>query len=997
MPSSAPALTKREQEVLELMALGLASKEIARRLSLSTRTVETHVNHVLHKLNAKSRTRAIIAAGEAGLLGGAPVGESDHVSSAPTGVRAQRLVGRRRELASLNDRLTAMIEGKGSLVTLGGEAGSGKSRLIDEFCRTIPAGEARFAVGQCFEYAQSPLAPFLAILSALSAQTPNVLRGSIPLIAAQEKLDQFNMLAQAFVRLGGARPAVIVLEDAQWADSASLDLLLHLAPLLESSRLLILVTHRTELERGNPLRGVLTKLARNRNMAHIMFSPLTGAEINMLLADALGDRTPPPAETINAICVHSEGNPLLAEELLKTVLESDRGANRIPTTLGEAVLDRLNSLDESDRTVLIHAAAIGRRFDAQFVSDVTDNNTSATLAALKRAIELQLIVEEPGDTASFAFKHELTRQAIYGELLVAQARPLHHRVAVALESGAGGDRVAELAYHYWLARDLDKAADYNERAGDNAVALFAYRDAIANYERAISTGVPNPLHHALLQEKLASALFSAGHGERAIRVSQNVLGAYERAGETKRAAAVCLALAQTMALLGDTPQHEHYIQRALQLIANDTTDPVFFDAHLALMSYYAQWRWEPRRALEHARIAESAQGSATLTSQIRFYEMRMLIHLGLGNTAEANADAQRAVASATESGEWRSVLRIWANYAGAMAQTGERACALEGSTRALQIIKDKRITGMTPVWTLVELALVRTTHGDLSGAALLIEQSRAEVIDFPSFRLRLARAAIQLGIALGDEPLTRCARRRELIEFALRSNNVEIMSSSLSAFAELAFAHGKRSEGIELLRRALDGLEAVDAHPPAGDIEELLLLVAQRSDRADVERARKFLERIVSSSSVRATPPYLALFEAYEQIRFGQRTRGIERAHDAVELFQTIGWPLHEARALEAASRPRQALEVFKQVGAVGDVRRLEVALTINRRDQAKTEMTRREREIHELVVQGNTNKAIAATLSLSERTVETHVTSILAKLGAASRAELVAKLRPGR
>jgi DNA-binding CsgD family transcriptional regulator len=926
-----------------------------------------------------------------------------------------RLVGRRRELAALNDRLQAMMAGQGSLVIIGGEAGSGKTRLVAEFCGAVAAERARNAVGQCFVYAQSPFAPFLAVLDELIRQTPNAPRphAAIRSLLARlspdldvepgtntstrdlDKLGQFNALTDAFLGIASIRPAIIVLEDVHWADTASMDLLLHLVPSLANSRLLVLATYRREeLVKGHPLRKVLAHLERNSSVKTIMLEPLSKAEVNALLFQELGDRQPPPGATMNAICTNSEGNPFFAEELLKTVLETGaEHADHVPMTLREAILERLSPLGSDDRAVLVHAAAIGRRFDAQLLTDIVGCPLSKTLATLKQGVDLQLVVEEAGEAASFAFKHELTRQAVYGELLGIEARLLHRRIAAALEGASGGDHVAELAHHYWLAHEPEKARLYNERAGDDAVALFAYSDALKNYECALDSGDMEPIQRAALQEKFAGALFGAGFGERARQVRESLLDIYERAGDASRAAGVCLELARTMGALGDTALQSTYAERALQLIQGDKSNPAFFGAHLALMGLYTRHVWDPRKAREHASLAEAAPGVHSTASMIHFHELRMIMHAGLGKPDEALDDARKATALAQSVGDSRSALRVWGNFTNAMVQTGERAGAVEGSARALEIIRAKHVTGLTRAWALIELAFACLSHGDLSAAVDLITDAGSEVIELPSFRLRLARISIPLGLALVDEGLTPRHASRDLVELALRSNNFA-MIGAVAAFAELDFSQGRSPQGAALLSRALDALDAMNTRPSPGDVEEILLLVAQRGERSDVVRANEMLQR-VAQSPVRSTAPFAALFEAFRLLRFGDKSAGERQALAAAKSFEAIGWPLHEARALEAAGRQRQALEIFQRVGALGDIHRLETALNpVNKRGRAKGDLTAREREICDLLLKGKTNKAIAEQLVLSERTVESHVSSALTKLNAASRIELIAKLK---
>jgi DNA-binding NarL/FixJ family response regulator len=151
---------------------------------------------------------------------------------------------------------------------------------------------------------------------------------------------------------------------------------------------------------------------------------------------------------------------------------------------------------------------------------------------------------------------------------------------------------------------------------------------------------------------------------------------------------------------------------------------------------------------------------------------------------------------------------------------------------------------------------------------------------------------------------------------------------------------------------------------------------------------RELLERWARPDSNRAGKAYLALFEALVTARDGHPD--VERATDAAERFAAIGFPHYEALALEAAGRPADALDRYRRMGNVHDARRLEAKLSPpNRRGRTQNDLTAREREVADLVAQGRSNRAIAGELVLSERTVESHVASILAKLDLHSRTEL--------
>jgi DNA-binding CsgD family transcriptional regulator/tetratricopeptide (TPR) repeat protein len=930
--------------------------------------------------------------------------------------QAHRLVGRSPQLELLNRCFDAAKAGAGSLVLLHGEAGTGKSRLAFEFCWALPSAEARYAVGQCLEYVQSPFAPFLAALSSLAQADPAVLKaapsvrailanlipeleapGAPAAVPVTDKLRQFNALVEALRSFGATRPTVVVIEDIHWADSATLELIQHLAANIAGARLLVVATYRNDmLKRAPALRSMAAKLSRQAGVRRIELPALSNAEMHELVFHALGDRARLSETTIGAICARAEGNPLFAEELLKTVIESGGDEERsLPTTLSEAVLEHFAALDLPERRAISHAAIIGRRFEAGFLAEIAGLPLEDVTQALKHAIELSLIVEESNGSVQFAFKHELTRQAIYHELLASEARQLHTKIATALEAHTEGDHTPELAYHWWQAHERDRAARYNELAADAALKVFAYRDAAANLERAIASTAADDAHRAALNLKLADALHQSGLEEPAKRAADEALAYYEATGDRERAARTCLDLAWMHGVYGHTSDAFAFTQRALELTGDSPANPVYFDAHVQMMRLYTEFRWDPEQLAKHMSLADRATGPRATEPRINFLVMRAVSYAGLGDPASAFEDTEAASALATEGGDFRGATRCWGSFGISMVQAGESDLAAQGFERARAIIREKAIGGLTAVWILVAMAHAKRVTGELAEARDLVKQALAANVETPGFQMFMVNAGIRIGLLMEDDELvTRCARP-ELLDFALASGS-SIMIGSTAAFAEHYLARGKPAEAASLLHDAIEALERIGAPPGFGDADELGIAVAAHGAVEDAPRTRALLAGAVrAGQSPRSTRANLALFDAYVASRASDASASAAHAAEAVALFHAMSWPHHEARALEIAGEHEQALEFYKRIGAVRDARRASAIVNpVNKRGRAKGELTAREREICDLLAQGKTNKAIAEQLVLSERTVETHVSSVLTKMGAASRAELIAKLK---
>ena len=928
---------------------------------------------------------------------------------------AQAFVGRREHLALLERCYKEAAAGNGCTIGIGGEAGSGKSRLTAEFCRSVAPSGARCAVGQCLEYVRSPFAPLRSALSALAAEEPGLLASSslsraalatvMPELAGAtahgdasgaDKLDLFNAFAALLQQLGRRRPTVIVVEDLHWADSASLELLQYLAARIAGARVVLIVTFRSEDAKSNQaLRSVLAKLARLQRFYRADLAPLSTTEMHDLVFHAAGERVELSGTMLGAICSQAEGNPLYAEELLKTLIESGQlSPERLPNTLREAVLDRFSTLDETSRTILTHAAVLGRRFRPDFLAQIADASLADVLKALKRAVDLSLLIEEHNGAVTFAFRHELTRNAIYSELLLTQSSLLHAKIAEALDAAEPAAHEAELAFHWWQAHEPQRAAIHYQRAGDAALEVFAYRDALVAYDRALRFGKHSGGERAALNLKLASALHQCGFHDRAVGAVESALQFYETAQDPENAAATCLRLAWMLGGYGDSEAALRLTQRALDLVGNDPSSPAYFDAHVQLMYVYSDFRWEPDKFQQHRALAERATGARSAATQAALVGLSAVAAVSLGKTAEALAQAEEAAALALASGDVRAALRFRATLAFDLSEAGEVELADAAAARALELMHAKEIGGLTAMWIVAMFARAKLQRGQLEEARELISQALAADIELPIFRLYVARSGIPLGLVLEDEVLARRCAQKDLIQFALHSSHATAIGAA-AAFAENYFAKGRQSEAADLLTDLLAALDRIKAQPGDGGVDDLALAVARFGKDGDLKRARRYLASAANATHVRSTPARLALFDSYAARRKADAAAAMAKADEAAKAFRDIGWPLFEAQALEVLGKPAAALEIYKKFGAAREVKRLDqIVNPVNLRGRKKGELTAREREICGLLVEGKSNKAIAEQLVVSERTVESHVASILTKLQVSSRAEAIAKLR---
>jgi DNA-binding CsgD family transcriptional regulator len=445
--------------------------------------------------------------------------------------------------------------------------------------------------------------------------------------------------------------------------------------------------------------------------------------------------------------------------------------------------------------------------------------------------------------------------------------------------------------------------------------------------------------------------------------------------------------------LGDTERALSLNQRALELVGNDPNSTAFFLAHAQLLDHYTQFRWDPAKAEEHVQLAAQATGQPSIGDRIDFLESRSILAVGQGHAQTALELTREAVGLATGSGDFRRAVRCWGTFAANATLAGEVVLAFEGFDNALKIMSAKSIAGLTGNWTRVYLAYATYYRGDLERSRQIVEELLSSGIEMKSFLIHLAGAGIPIGLALEDDDLVRRCAREQLVDAALQSSSVTVLDA-MSAFAEFFEAHNELEKATSLMHRVLEALEPI-RDVVAWDAHRLFVTFARIGDIDDLPRVRKVFERAVKSSNVPSNAPHVALFDAFAAARQGDKNAA-GAAASAATGFRHIGWPLHEAQALELAGRAKEACDIYQRVGDVRNTKRLQAkVMPVNRQGRRSDQPTPREREILELIVSGKSNRSIAQALVISERTVEDHISSILSKLGVSRRSELIARYKP--
>jgi DNA-binding NarL/FixJ family response regulator len=282
-------------------------------------------------------------------------------------------------------------------------------------------------------------------------------------------------------------------------------------------------------------------------------------------------------------------------------------------------------------------------------------------------------------------------------------------------------------------------------------------------------------------------------------------------------------------------------------------------------------------------------------------------------------------------------------------------------------------------WALHNRVVFELFAGDLTRARELLDRAMGIEMDTDVPKSGTSWLAILIGLRAQDEDFVQRWANPEAIEVAFHTGEPQKIGQTSASFAELYTQRGEHAQSRALLHRASYAMKAVGAAP------WFPVAVAMYGDPADLHHVRALLAEWALPADNRAGRAYLALVDAYAARTSGESP--VPYAEEAARCFAEIGFSYYQALALELANRRSEALNLYRSAGNIRDTRRLEAALApVNRRGRSKAALTAREREVASLVAEGKSNRAIAESLFISERTVESHVESIFGKLGVSTR-----------
>lgn len=935
----------------------------------------------------------------------------------------KRIVGRGGQLTELRRLLDAATERGSQLVLIGGDAGGGKTTLVQALAAEVSGRSATVELGECLPVEGLAYAPISRLLrrmidnhgadrvvewagsasAGLSALIPDVI--SPPAATDIVRLQVYEAVARVIEQASRVRPLILIIEDLHWADQSTRHLLTFIARALTDARVMIIMTYRSdELTRQHPVRGFLAELGRLPNLQRIDLPRLNRGEVAEMLTSLL-DRDPDSA-MIELISQRSEGVPFFIEELAR----SRHTSAGLPDSLRDALTVRIQTLPEESQTILQIMAIAGPRVDHEVLAAVVaDECPTVDLdQELRRAIDAQVLRV---DGSGYAFGHALLQESVDEEILPGQRTRLHARYAAVIMDLPGLPeevRARALARHWYEARELEHAFRWAYRCAVSKGTAPA--ESLLMYERVLELWdrVPEPEQVAgsrsQVGERAALAALAAGDPERSMALVKETLNDADPDDHERQARLLILKCRQLINLM--RPGCVTEARRTLDLIPVDPPSELLGSAlyRLGVALKLEEGRDADALAVaqdlikvgeaidspllqadgrnlagsalvglgdEEAGLAELARAEPLSQgdpeTMIRYYINMSDAQYAAGRFAESVATAQTGIAAADPHGLGRTMgVMLAGNAASPTLALGDWAEAQRLIDRALRLDPSARfraqvrlVHGWLLLWT-----------GDLEGAEHRLMEYRSLIVEdspAPQYMIRTIELELWLGCWRND-PERAWWAATYLLQNWDRFHVGTVVEALAAAARAARLLDGGTGERVATIRNHFD--RTVPTTPRrhwAPTIEAELT--------GSTEDWRHAWQQSEADGGHAVIRPYVGL--RFAESLLADRPQLADRPRRDQEANEVIMNALQAADQRGATTLSVPLRDLASRIGAAPKITNSPLDI-----------LTRREREVLDLLATGRTNGEIARELAISTKTASVHVSNILTKLGVANRGE---------
>jgi|GEM_PF-2181890 len=949
-----------------------------------------------------------------------------------------RMVGRLSEVQVIAKAVARVANGEGGTILVGGEAGIGKTTLVNQVLQSCTETSVSNIPCRCPGPGETiPYGPWREAFLHLQIRSrrcdPSQLPapfGSAPALA-----DTFEVALSLIRWLRNAEgPLIIIIDDLQWSDRASMDLLRHLSGRLHGVPLLVIGVYRSEdLHRTTEFHRYFTDMLRTGSQ-RILLQELTRSEVEELTRVTI-PHLDSPSRLADEIFRLTHGFPLFVAEILEQFKGGQHATVPVSKTVQQAIDSKLNLLDQTYVPILEEAAQIGELFSYRLLADISTSTEEAVTAALGDAKRLEIIRNMDNQPDTFQFRHAIVRSHLMGRMLGVRLERCHQTIAEVLER-TSPDAIDTIAFHYRRAND-SRSVQFLTLAGDQALRLGAILDAEERYRQALESLPKGDVLHAEILLKLGFCMRRRNDAD-AVQLIKTALDAAQQSEDLPVVAWVRHLIYERAYTRGD-----RVILDELAALSTLQEQLLTNERYLVLEQLFFRDQCEFPRILfvywsflyTHGQLEEAEQLLSDLQTRVgahnpQVLRMKTRLFAFLGRLDEANATVLELSKAAHNRHDDRSATVLFANYLYHTYLTKtDQPDQVNALIQELMVLEDeineKNGFGFMPKEYSASGFYHYSRGNWAEGYKHLAEYVLAESEPDPLITWFAAVMLVETGdTAHLDAVMSKLAPFRPVdppppsttvftwvhairAQAHLLRNEAELAKTWLDAadahplsqvsklhrpFLDIAWCDyyrqtGDKTRAIEACERALTWAESVPI--PWFVIKALRRLGELQGELAKYAEAFTLLEDAAALAQTCRLPYEVALCH----LSTGRVWRTFETTAEITDHPHVTARRDTVLRRLQAASDAFTRLGAKEQAEAdrLLDAVRASKTITTNKRTADSDVLTEREWEVARLVAEGLTDKEVAAKLYVSPRTVDHHLRSIFRKMDVRHRTALVA------